>query len=442
MYQTIEKLWNNALGVLKSEMSEIGFNTWIKPIKPLEIQENKIFFEVPVEFTKGILETRYYDFIRNALKQVSGNEFDIFFFLPNDSTGKGNGNNNDNDNKNNYSSRLLPEYTFENFIIGKSNRFAHAAAVAVAEAPAYAYNPLFLYGNSGLGKTHLMHAIGHYILKNNPHMKLVYVKSENFTNELINAIRDEKNQEFRAKYRNVDVLLIDDIQFIAGKESTQEEFFHTFNSLYEARKQIIISSDNPPSKINTLEDRLRSRFEQGLIADLQPPDYETRVAILRKKAITENIVVPDGVMEYIALNFAANIRNLQGALTRVVAYSSLTDSSITTSLAESVLKDIINANGNNEITIPFIIDIVAKYYKISPKDMVSKTRNREIAFPRQIAMYLCRKHTPFSLPHIGKNFGGRDHTTVIHAYEKVKNSIGKDKILTTALEELNRKIGE
>ncbi|MFO7636646.1 MAG: chromosomal replication initiator protein DnaA [Clostridia bacterium] len=444
MQKTMESLWVHALDVMKDEMSEIGYNTWIKPIKPIEIKDEHFFFEVPVEFTKGMIETRYYDFIRNAIRQVSGSDMDISFSLPSNDRDSTNGNRSNEFQRNgSYNpSQLLPEYTFENFVIGKSNRFAHAAAVAVAEAPGYAYNPLFLYGNSGLGKTHLMHAIGHYILKSTTGLRLMYVKSENFTNELINAIKDDKNKEFREKYRNVDILLMDDIQFIAGKESTQEEFFHTFNSLYEERKQIIISSDNPPGRISTLDDRLRSRFEQGLLADIQPPDYETRVAILRKKAISEKILVPNEVMEYIASNFVTNIRNLQGALTRVLAYSSLTDSAITISLAENVLKDIINENGVSEITIPFIIDIVCKYYKISPKEMISKTRSRDISYPRQIAMYLCRKNTPSSLPQIGKYFGGRDHTTVIHAFEKIKTALGKDKQLYLAIEELNRKIGE
>lgn len=444
MQTAVGTLWGHALAIIRTEMSEIGFNTWIKPIKPLEIKDDHIYFEVPVEFTKGIIETRYYDFIRNALKQVSGTDVNISFSLPAGDKDLIKNGRTDSGIRNGWAvvSQLLPEYTFDNFVIGKSNRFAHAAAVAVAESPGYAYNPLFLYGNSGLGKTHLMHAIGHHVMKNNARVHLMYVKSENFTNELINAIKDDKNKEFREKYRNIDVLLIDDIQFIAGKESTQEEFFHTFNTLYEERKQIIISSDNPPSRINTLDDRLRTRFEQGLIADLQPPDYETRMAILRKKAILEKVQVPGNVMEYIANHFSANIRNLQGAMTRVMAYSSLTDSDITLPLAENVLKDIINENGVNEVTVPFIIDMVSKQYRITPKDMISKTRSREISYPRQIAMYLCRKHTHCSLPQIGKHFGGRDHTTVLHAYEKIKKDIETDRQLCSFIDDFNRRIGD
>lgn len=323
----------------------------------------------------------------------------------------------------NKKAQLNPKYTFDTFVIGNSNRFAHAASLAVAEAPAQAYNPLFIYGGVGLGKTHLMHAIGHYILDQNPDTKVVYVSSEKFTNELINSIRDDRNNEFRNKYRNVDVLLVDDIQFIAGKESTQEEFFHTFNALHDANKQIIISSDRPPKEIPTLEDRLRSRFEWGLISDIQPPDLETRIAILKKKAKVENIDVPDDVMLYIASKIKSNIRELEGALIRIVAYSSLTNKKITTELAEEALKDIISEDRPREVNVDLIKKIVSDEYKIRIEDFNSRKRTRAIAYPRQIAMYLTRELTDLSLPKIGDEFGGRDHTTVMHAHDKITEDI-------------------
>ena len=338
------------------------------------------------------------------------------------------------------SSTLNPKYTFDSFVIGNSNRFAHAASLAVAESPAKAYNPLFIYGGVGLGKTHLMHAIGHYILQNNPNAKVVYVSSEKFTNELINAIKDDKNEEFRTKYRSVDVLLIDDIQFIAGKERTQEEFFHTFNTLHEANKQIILSSDRPPKEIPTLEDRLRSRFEWGLIADIQAPDFETRMAILKKKADVEKLNVPNEVMVYIATKIKSNIRELEGALIRIIAYSSLTNREVTVDLATEALKDIISNKQNKSITIDLIQDVVATYFNLRVEDLKSQRRTRNVAYPRQIAMYLSRKLTDMSLPKIGEEFGGRDHTTVIHAYEKISESLNKDESLEHTINDITKKL--
>ncbi len=340
------------------------------------------------------------------------------------------------------STMLNPKYTFDSFVIGNSNRFAHAASLAVAEAPAKAYNPLFIYGGVGLGKTHLMHAIGHYILDNNPKSQVVYVSSEKFTNELINSIKDDKNVEFRNKYRNIDILLVDDIQFIAGKERTQEEFFHTFNALYEANKQIIISSDRPPKEIPTLEDRLRSRFEWGLIADIQAPDFETRMAILKKKADVEKLNIPNEVMVYIATKIKSNIRELEGALIRIVAFSSLTNKEISVDLASEALKDIISSKQTKQVTIDIIQEVVANYYNLKIEDLKSSRRTRNIAFPRQIAMYLSRKLTDMSLPKIGEEFGGRDHTTVIHAYEKISNNLKKDESLQNAINELNKRINQ
>jgi len=424
----LEEIWGSALKLIKNELTEVSFNTWLKTIEPLTLNDNCIVLGAPNEFTKGILEARYLTLIKNAIKQVTGIDFDIKFLIPGEDISNNIGQTITNDPAESNSARaqLNPKYVFDTFVIGNSNRFAHAASLAVAEAPAKAYNPLFIYGGVGLGKTHLMHAIGHYILNQNPRANVIYVSSEKFTNELINSIRDDKNAEFRNKYRNVDVLLVDDIQFIAGKERTEEEFFHTFNELHASNKQIIISSDRPPKEIATLEDRLRSRFEWGLTADIQPPDLETRIAILRKKAKVENIDIPNDVTQYIAQKIQSNIRELEGALIRVVAYSSLTNRDITLELAIEALKDIISNTKPREITAKLIKEITAKYLNVKVEDFNSKRRTRSIAYPRQIAMYLCRELTDLSLPKIGEEFGGRDHTTVIHAYEKISQDIEKD----------------
>ena len=400
------------------------------------MSSNTIIISVPNSFTQDILEKRYKDLVINSIEAACSKTYNLDFVIASEiQEAEEKNETNKNTNKNDgiavtvndeMSSTLNPKYTFDSFVIGNSNRFAHAASLAVAESPAKAYNPLFIYGGVGLGKTHLMHAIGHYILQNNPNAKVVYVSSEKFTNELINAIKDDKNEEFRTKYRSVDVLLIDDIQFIAGKERTQEEFFHTFNTLHEANKQIILSSDRPPKEIPTLEDRLRSRFEWGLIADIQAPDFETRMAILKKKADVEKLNVPNEVMVYIATKIKSNIRELEGALIRIVAYSSLTNREITVDLATEALKDIISNKQNKSITIDLIQDVVAAYFNLRVEDLKSQRRTRNVAYPRQIAMYLSRKLTDMSLPKIGEEFGGRDHTTVIHAYEKISESPNKD----------------
>ncbi|MTI72017.1 MAG: chromosomal replication initiator protein DnaA [Firmicutes bacterium] len=431
MAQNLEEIWSKSLNLIKTELTEVSFNTWLKTIEPISIEGNQIILGAPNEFTKGILEARYLTLIKNAIKQVSNNNFEITFTIPGEEVKlekeepKPKADETKIDSSPTTKSQLRPKYTFDKFVIGNSNRFAHAASLAVAEAPAKAYNPLFIYGGVGLGKTHLMHAIGHYILDQNPNTNVVYVSSEKFTNELINSIRDDKNVQFRNKYRNVDVLLIDDIQFIAGKERTQEEFFHTFNALHEANKQIIISSDRPPKEIPTLEDRLRSRFEWGLIADIQPPDFETRIAILRKKAKIENLDVDNEVMSYIATKIESNIRELEGALIRIIAYSSLTNKEITVDLATEALKDIISESKPKQINVKLIKDVVSKNYSIKIEDFNSKKRTRAISYPRQIAMYLSRELTDLSLPKIGDEFGGRDHTTVIHAYDKISKDIEK-----------------
>jgi chromosomal replication initiator protein len=443
-------LWEKTVNIVKAELSEVGFNTWIKCLEPVKLSQEALYLSVPNDFTKGILEARYKDLISNAVKLVSSKKYEIYFVLPTDELPKDNPmapsiavkeREREHSKQDELTtSTLNPKYVFDTFVVGNSNRFAHAASLAVAEAPAKAYNPLFIYGGVGLGKTHLMHAIGHYILGMNPSSRVVYVTSEKFTNELINSIKDDKNVEFRNKYRNVDVLLIDDIQFIAGKERTQEEFFHTFNTLYEANKQIIISSDRPPKEIPTLEDRLRSRFEWGLIADIQPPDFETRIAILKKKADMEGLNIPNEVMVYIANKIQSNIRELEGALIRIVAFSSLTNKEISVDLASEALKDIISNKNSKQITVDLIMDVVASYYNLRVEDFKSKRRTKNVAFPRQIAMYLARKLTDLSLPKIGEEFGGRDHTTVIHAYEKITESLETDETLKDTLDELIKKI--
>ena len=440
----IVSLWKKTLQLIKGEVASASFETFFKNTVPIETNSNELTLLAPTEFAEDILRTRYLNLIESCLSQLTSNKFEIKIISDSNEVEQNplktsNNNNiiNNNSNNNiirNYP-RLNPKYTFDTFVIGNSNRFAHAACVAVAESPARAYNPLFLYGGVGLGKTHLMHAIGHSIMKEQNDAKVVYVSSEKFTNELINSIKSDKNEEFRDNYRNVDILLIDDIQFIAGKEGTQEEFFHTFNALHEANKQIIISSDRPPKEIPTLEDRLRSRFEMGLIADIQPPDFETRIAILKTKAQIENIDIPNEVMNYIATYIKSNIRELEGALTRVVAYSSLINKDISYDLAVEALKDIVTTSESQEISVNRIKEKVSTAFGIKMDDFNSKKRTRTIAYPRQIAMYLSRELTDLSLPKIGNEFGGRDHTTVIHAHDKIskdleleKNSELKEKI--------------
>ncbi|MDW0008803.1 chromosomal replication initiator protein DnaA, partial [Clostridioides difficile] len=416
-------------------LTSVSFNTFFKNIVPLKIHLNDLILLAPSDFNKDILENRYLHLIEDAISQLSLKKYNIKFVLSEKEVADLNSDSTDLNYRVLYPN-LNPKYTFDTFVIGNSNRFAHAACVAVAESPAKAYNPLFLYGGVGLGKTHLMHAIGHHIVSQKKDSKVVYVSSEKFTNELINSIKDDKNEEFRNKYRNVDVLLIDDIQFIAGKERTQEEFFHTFNTLHEANKQIIISSDRPPKDIPTLEDRLRSRFEMGLITDIQAPDFETRIAILRKKAQLERIDVPNEVMSYIAKNIKSNIRELEGALTRVVAYSSLSNRVISFDLATEALKDIITTSKNEEINVLRIKEKVSSVFNLKMEDFNSKKRTRSIAYPRQIAMYLTRELTDLSLPKIGEEFGGRDHTTVIHAHDKVSKDIEESEEIKTKIDKI------
>ena len=415
--------------LLKPEVTRISYDTWILPLEIRSIDGNHIVFTANSEFQKDFIENKYKSLIFNTLRYITNKEW-TFSVIDLSKEENEDENTDVITNKSNASSAeieinkstLNPKYTFETFVVGNNNRFAHAAALAVGNEPAKSYNPLYLYGGVGLGKTHLMHAIGNKILENNANANVLYVTSEKFTNQLINAIKDNKNEFFRNKYRNIDVLLIDDIQFIAGKERVQEEFFHTFNSLYEDGKQIIISSDTPPRDIPFLEDRLKSRFEWGLLADISVPDYETRLAILRKKAQDENIVIDDFILSNIANKIDSNIRELEGVFNKIVARASLTHSPITIELAEKIINEFKYEN-EKVISCDFIKETVAKYFSISKDDLAGNKRSNDIAFPRQIAMFLCREIANMSYPQIGVDFGGRDHSTVMHACRKIEKEI-------------------
>lgn len=446
--ENIADLWNRALKEIEKKLSKPSFETWLKSTKAHSLQKDTLVITAPNDFARDWLESRYLDLISETIYNLIGEELTIKVIIPQNqseeefelNTPTKKFQKNDEEQIDLPQNMLNPKYTFDTFVIGSGNRFAHAASLAVAEAPAKAYNPLFIYGGVGLGKTHLMHAIGHYVIDHNPNAKVVYLSSEKFTNEFINSIRDNKAVDFRNKYRSVDVLLIDDIQFLAGKEQTQEEFFHTFNTLHEESKQIVISSDRPPKEIPTLEDRLRSRFEWGLITDITPPDLETRIAILRKKAKAEGLDISNEVMLYIANQIDTNIRELEGALIRVVAYSSLINKDINADLAAEALKDIIPSSKPKIITILEIQKIVGQHYNIKLEDFKAKKRTKSVAFPRQIAMYLSRELTDFSLPKIGDEFGGRDHTTVIHAHEKITKLLQSDTQLQNQIKEINDKL--
>lgn len=444
----LEELWNQVLNHVEQKISKPSFETWLKSTKLLTYKSQTITIAAPNSFARDWLENHYIHLVAGILTELTGEDLMIKFVVQKEKdrdelelhTPPAQ---NSADNYHDIPPGMLnPKYTFDTFVIGSNNRFAHAASLAVAEAPAKAYNPFFIYGGVGLGKTHLMHAIGHYVLEHNPSAKVVYLSSEKFTNEFINSIRDNKAIEFRNKYRNVDVLLIDDIQFLAGKESTQEEFFHTFNTLHEGSKQIVISSDRPPKEIPTLEDRLRSRFEWGLITDITPPDLETRIAILRKKANADKLNISNEVMLYIANQIDSNIRELEGALIRVVAYSSLVNKEIDTDLAAEALKDIMPNSKPRAVTILDIQNAVGNHYHIRLEDFSAKKRTKSIAYPRQIAMYLSRELTDCSLPKIGEEFGGRDHTTVIHAHEKISSLIKTDTQLQQDIKQIRSILGK
>lgn len=409
--------------LLKGEVTKISYETWIKDLELQSMDNNTIVLVAHTQFQKDSIMSRYYELFKNTFKYLTNKEWDITVILNED---------NEDEQESSISqvgqytqtlnSNLNPKYTFESFVVGNNNRFAHAAALAVAEAPATSYNPLFLYGGVGLGKTHLMHAIANEILVHNKNTSILYVTSEKFTNQLINAIKDNKNEQFRNKYRNIDVLLIDDIQFIAGKERIQEEFFHTFNALHESSKQIVISSDRPPKDINFLEDRLKSRFEWGLIADISNPDYETRLAILRKKAQLDNIIIDDDILSNIATKIDSNIRELEGTLNKLIAKASLINSPITMEMAEKAINDVVTQK-EKVLSIELIQETISKYFNITVNDLKGIKRSADVTFPRQIAMYLCRSVAGQPLTVIGAKFGKRDHTTVLHACNKIENEV-------------------
>lgn len=434
----LDLAWQQVLSILEKKISFSALEAWFFDARPVTMQGNTLVLAAANEFARDYIQSRFYPLVQDALQKVLGREpinIQVICFSPAGDRATVTSESGDDDLP-----RLNPKYTFDTFVVGNSNRFAHAACLAVAETPAHSYNPLFIYGGVGLGKTHLMQAIGHHVRQHLPNFRVLYISSERFTNDLINAIRDEQTEEFRAKYRNIDVLLIDDIQFLAKKESTQVEFFHTFNHLYEANKQIVISSDRPPKEIPTLEDRLRSRFEWGLITDIQPPDLETRMAILRKKAAAENIIIPDDVMFFMAQKIDSNIRELEGALLRVAAYAAFTKEEVTIEMAEKLLKDALNLARPKPITINLIQEVVARYFNLKPEDLKAKKRNRAVAFPRQIAMYLAREMIDASLPQIGEAFGGRDHTTVLHAYTKIRDDLKSDPSLSQIISQLMQEI--
>ena len=469
----LQAVWEQILNNMRDQLAASAFK-WLNPVKPLSLTDSELVLGTQTGMAKDWITSHYLTILEDAVSAVLGEPRKITMkvvesapikeepavqavpasavrahkdqenpdqgSLFSESAAAANDNGDMHIVAAGDGASLNPKYTFDTFVTGSSNRFAHAAAMAVAESPGKVYNPFFMYGGVGLGKTHLMHAIGNRVLHNHPEMRVLYVSSEQFTNEIIRSIQEGNAEKFRQKYRNIDVLLVDDIQFLSGKTSTQEEFFHTFNTLHDSQKQIILSSDRPPREVERLEDRLRSRFEWGLITDIQAPDLETRIAILKNKAQLDHFSVPNDVMVYIASRIDSNIRELEGALTRVVAYASLIKKPVTTELVAEALKDVFPNNKTKEITMEVIQEIVASYFKMKIEDLHAKKRTRSIAFPRQIAMYLCRELTDTSLPQIGNFFGGRDHTTVIHACDKINKEKDADMKLNAILNELIERI--
>lgn len=445
--ELVEQKWNDILQSVKEEyeLTDVSYNTWLKPLDIYAIQDNKVFILVPSEqMGLNYINKKYYLPIKVTIAEMTGIEYDIEFVLPEQAKQirpvkpKKNTMRESSENSN-----LNPNYTFDTFIVGSNNRFAHSASLAVAESPGEVYNPLFIYGGAGLGKTHLMHAIAHFIQTEHPELKVLYVTSETFTNELIESIRNGNNSaitKFRDTYRNIDVLLIDDIQFIIGKESTQEEFFHTFNELHIAKKQIIISSDRPPKEMETLEERIRSRFEWGLQADIGSPDYETRMAILHKKVEMDGFKIKDEILHYIAVNIKSNIRELEGALNKLIAYSNLEGKPITMEIAVKELQNIISPDKPLEITPQLIVEVVSEHFNITVDQIMSKNRSSDIAKPRQIAMYLCKQMTSQPLDSIGQLLGGRDHSTIIHGVKKITSEYETDDVLRNTIDTIKKKI--
>lgn len=452
MSLVVENLWEDVLSILKPEMNDESFDLWFRPLKAISLEGDRLVLQVPNTFFGDWLRDHYQTRIEELLKERSGQAVSLSFSvlrpvdelirpgpqsaaptpaptpiaLPATPS---------------IESHLNPRYTFDTFVVGHSNRFAQAASQAIAKDPGKAYNPLFLYGGVGLGKTHLMHAIGHHIIQANPRARVLYTSSERFINEFIDSLRFEKMNQFRQKYRNLDCLLIDDIQFLVNKESSQEEFFYTFNTLYDSRKQIVITSDRPPKEIPTLQERLITRFEWGVVADVQAPELETRIAILRDKADAENLIVPDDVLLFLASHIRSNIRELEGSLTRVVAYASLTGVALTVDSAKAVLRDVMaREEAAAPVSIEKIQEVVARHYHLEIHDMKSKRRTDAIAFPRQIAMYLARTLTDMSTTQIGECFGGKDHTTVMHGTQKVKSKLESDPFFTALVNKIIQEI--
>lgn len=446
MINKIRENWDQILDIMRIEhdISPVAFNTWIKPLTVYSVEGHTITILVNNELEQmcSYIKKKFEQPLKVTISEYFNDVYDIHI-TTSEELGKIEATQTVEPEKKPAASiitnkTLNPNYTFDTFVVGKNNELAHATALAVASDPGDYGNPLFIYGGVGLGKTHLMHSIAHHIINNRPDLRVLYVTSEKFTNELIDSLKHDKNKEFRDKYRNIDVLLIDDIQFIIGKESTQEEFFHTFNELHEAKKQIVISSDKHPREIATLEERLRSRFEWGITADIQPPDYETKMAILKKRAELEHLDINQEVMQYVATNINSNIRELEGALNKIYVFANLEKKPVTLELAENALKDTIECQ--KEVTPQLIMDVVAEHYNISVSDIISKKKNKEIANPRQICMYLSRKYTDYSLQNIGKIMGNRDHTTVIHGHDKIGKMLETDENLKSNLDIIIKKL--
>ncbi len=457
------EVWAQALEILKEEISPVGYKTYVDVMIPRLVDENTLCFLSPSNYHIDICKKRYLDLIQNTLTFLTKKSYNIIFeakeIIPETTQtdevktlevkdnlydeselkeeNKISTSENENNNTSIEAEGLNPRYTFENFIVGSNNRFAHAASVAVYENPGKKYNPLFIYGGVGLGKTHLMQAIGNAMYKANPNIRIIYCTGELFANELVSAIMTDKNESFRKKYRNIDLLLIDDIQFLAGKEKCQEEFFHTFNTLFESGKQIVLTSEKPPKEIPLLEDRLKTRFEMGLSVDIQTPDYETRLAILRRKAEQERYVINDDILVKIATRVKSNIRELEGVFTKLVAYTSFTNNELTDAVVENTIESILVKN-TKVLTSKLIMQVVCKFFNIKVSDIVSDKRSNSVAFPRQIAMYLCREVANLSFPAIGKDFGGRDHSTVLHAYSKIKDDYDKNTETHDLIEDIKK----
>ena len=443
MSANLSTLWSAILEEIGKEVSRPSFETWFHATHPVSLKDRCLLVAVPNDFTREWLQSRYHEIIKKKMHEITSQEYDLQFIVSSEfiqseselhsevaapsAAGK-------KEDETKRHPQLNPRYTFDSFVVGPCNRLSHAASLAVAQTPSKAYNPFFIYGGVGLGKTHLLHAIGQHVYHHHNCGSIIYCSSEKFTNDFINAIRDNKTAEFRNKYRSMEILLIDDIQFLAGKEQTQEEFFHTFNTLHNLNRQIVVSSDRPPKEIPTLEDRLRSRFEWGLITDIQSPDLETRIAILRKKALTEGLNIPDDVIHHIASKVENNIRELEGALIRIVAYASLSNTPVTLELTDEALKNILYST-KKKITMKKIISITAEHFRLTAGDLCGKRRTKDIALARQVAMYLARSLTELSLPRIGEEFGGRDHTTVLYAVRKIEKNMeeNNDKKMTIDL---------